>query len=267
MSFGDTITAVVQFTQAERSGIQFGDDGSFDEANQTHLDLMSRFLAMVQFFVEKWWPSDERLGRKKQKESRSSVGYRKLRAYQVFKRLLGGERWEEDVESRSASTIQRFIRRRLSTQLDQDDPGKRENARKVTFHESAQEGTTGEFGKQQTEGSTTMRLTTMKHVKALNRQHTGPRFKGGKTVGDAGFMALAASEEAEFAEGFEDEDEDGQEGEEKGQEGDSPTEEQPDCNAGDKKDDEKDASAEDDSAQRKQASVDDGINDPRGTVQ
>merc|ERR1711959_477900 len=128
-------------------------------------------------------------------------------------------------------------------QLDQDDPGKKENARKVTFHESAQEGTTGEFSKQQTEGSTTMRLTTMKHVKALNRQHTGPRFKGGKTVGDAGFMALAASEEAEFAEGFEDEDEDGQEGH-------SPTEEQPDCNAGDKKDDEKDASAEDDSAQR-----------------
>jgi len=70
MAFGDTITAVVQFTQAERTGIQFGDDGSFDEANLTHIDLMSRFLAMVQFFVEKWWPSDERTAIEGEKASK-----------------------------------------------------------------------------------------------------------------------------------------------------------------------------------------------------
>jgi len=55
------VSAVIQWVCVDRSVIAFGDDGSFNEKNSQHLDLVSRMVDLVGFFVEKFWPSKFRL--------------------------------------------------------------------------------------------------------------------------------------------------------------------------------------------------------------
>ena len=57
----ENISAVVQWACVDRSLIAFGDDGSFNERNHAHVDLVNRFMKLVGFCVEKFWPSKYRL--------------------------------------------------------------------------------------------------------------------------------------------------------------------------------------------------------------
>ena len=58
--FGE-VSAVVQWVCLERSVIGFGDDGTFNELNPIHVDLVHRFMEKIGYFVEKFWPSKYRL--------------------------------------------------------------------------------------------------------------------------------------------------------------------------------------------------------------
>ena len=55
------ISAVIQWVCLDRSVIGFGDDGSFDERNQIHVDMVNRLMTVVRFHVERFWPSKYRL--------------------------------------------------------------------------------------------------------------------------------------------------------------------------------------------------------------
>jgi len=55
------VSAVFQWVCLDRSVIGFGDDGSFNEKNQVHLDLIRRFVNIVSFHIERFWPSKYRL--------------------------------------------------------------------------------------------------------------------------------------------------------------------------------------------------------------
>jgi hypothetical protein len=55
------ISAIIQWACLDRSVIGFGDDGSFNEKNSVHVDLCSRFMKLIEYYVEKFWPSKFRL--------------------------------------------------------------------------------------------------------------------------------------------------------------------------------------------------------------
>lgn len=60
-SHPDEISAVIQWVCLDRSVIGFGDDGSFDENNAVHVDMVERLMRVVGFHVERFWPSKYRL--------------------------------------------------------------------------------------------------------------------------------------------------------------------------------------------------------------
>ena len=55
------ISAIIQWACMNRSVIGFGDDGSFNEKNSVHVDLCLRFMKLIEYYVEKFWPSKFRL--------------------------------------------------------------------------------------------------------------------------------------------------------------------------------------------------------------
>ena len=68
-----SVSAVIEWACLDRSVIAFGDDGSFNEKNSAHLDLVNRFMTLVEFFTEKLWPSKYRLGWTKAKHLQLKV--------------------------------------------------------------------------------------------------------------------------------------------------------------------------------------------------
>lgn len=129
LKFEGRVAAVVQFSQAVRPSIRFGDDGQFDETSQIHVDLLQRFLAMVHYYVEKWWPSDERFTRS---QGGNRVGKR-MQAYRIFKQLLSPEDWEAGVQIKAAQLVQRQFRSNKQQQQlqQQEDTTMSQNARGV----------------------------------------------------------------------------------------------------------------------------------------
>jgi hypothetical protein len=67
------ISAVIQWVCLDRSLIAFGDDGSFNESNPIHVDLITRFMKQVSFYVDRYWPSQYRLGWNKAKHLQLKV--------------------------------------------------------------------------------------------------------------------------------------------------------------------------------------------------
>jgi hypothetical protein len=67
------ISAVIQWVCLDRSLIAFGDDGAFNEKNSEHVDLVSRFMDLLGYYVEHFWPSKYRLGWTKSKHLQLKV--------------------------------------------------------------------------------------------------------------------------------------------------------------------------------------------------
>ena len=67
------VSAVIQWACMKRSVIGFGDDGSFNEKNAAHVDLCSRFMRLISFHVERFWPSKYRLSWTKAKHLQLKV--------------------------------------------------------------------------------------------------------------------------------------------------------------------------------------------------
>ena len=57
----DQVSAIVQWVALDRSVIGFGDDGTFNEYNSVHIELASKFIKLIGFFIERFWPSKYRL--------------------------------------------------------------------------------------------------------------------------------------------------------------------------------------------------------------
>jgi hypothetical protein len=55
------VSAVIEWACMDRSVIGFGDDGSFNDKNEVHVDLCARLMKLFTFYVEKFWPSKFRL--------------------------------------------------------------------------------------------------------------------------------------------------------------------------------------------------------------
>lgn len=67
------VSAVIQWVCLDRSLIAFGDDGAFNEKNSEHVDLVSRFMDLLGYYVEHFWPSKYRLGWTKSKHLQLKV--------------------------------------------------------------------------------------------------------------------------------------------------------------------------------------------------
>lgn len=119
LKFDGRVTAVVQFSQAFRPSIRFGDDGQFDETSQIHVDLLQRFFAMVHYYVEKWWPSTERFLSK----GSAAGGGKRMAAYRIFKQLLSPDDWEDGVQIKAAQLLQRQFRMQKLRKLQQQEAG------------------------------------------------------------------------------------------------------------------------------------------------
>eukprot|EP00397_Hematodinium_sp_SG-2012_P008250 GEMP01008306.1.p1 GENE.GEMP01008306.1~~GEMP01008306.1.p1 ORF type:complete len:954 (+),score=224.89 GEMP01008306.1:100-2961(+) len=55
------LSAVIQWVCTQRSRVDFGDDGLFNENNPRHIDLLSKLMGSVQGVVESWFPTMDRL--------------------------------------------------------------------------------------------------------------------------------------------------------------------------------------------------------------
>lgn len=62
---GGLLSAVVQWICEQRSRVDFGDDGLFNENNPRHIDLVGRMMVNVQGLVEQWFPTMDRLQTKR----------------------------------------------------------------------------------------------------------------------------------------------------------------------------------------------------------
>ena len=54
----------MQFAVTDRiQGAAEEDDGTFNAANPVHIQTLEKLFAMIMFFLEKWFPSSDRLGK------------------------------------------------------------------------------------------------------------------------------------------------------------------------------------------------------------
>ena len=74
---GRLLSAVVQWSCEQRSRVDFGDDGSFNEQSARHTDLLHKMLILIQIYVEIWFPTLKRL--------QSGIGKRAKRGVTVAK--------------------------------------------------------------------------------------------------------------------------------------------------------------------------------------
>ena len=62
----------------QRSRVDFGDDGSFNEQSNRHSDLLHKMLILVQVYLEIWYPTLERLQSGIQKRAKKGLKVAKL---------------------------------------------------------------------------------------------------------------------------------------------------------------------------------------------
>lgn len=70
---GRLLSCVVQWSQKERSRVDFGDDGDFNELNPRHHELLGKMLALIQIYIEQWYPTLERLQSTLQKKIKKKM--------------------------------------------------------------------------------------------------------------------------------------------------------------------------------------------------
>lgn len=64
---GGLMSAVIQWVCAQRSRVDFGDDGLFNEANPRHFDLLAKVIQNIHLTIEKWYPAMDRMHAKSAK--------------------------------------------------------------------------------------------------------------------------------------------------------------------------------------------------------
>ena len=69
---------VIQWSCEQRSRVDFGDDGSFNEQSNRHADLLHKMMILVQVYLEIWYPTLERLQSGIQKRAKKGLKVAKL---------------------------------------------------------------------------------------------------------------------------------------------------------------------------------------------
>ncbi|CAD7941688.1 unnamed protein product [Amoebophrya sp. A25] len=75
---GRLLSAVIQWSCEQRSRVDFGDDGSFNEQSNRHADLLHKMLILIQVYLEIWYPTLERLQSGIQKRARRGMKMARL---------------------------------------------------------------------------------------------------------------------------------------------------------------------------------------------
>jgi len=75
---GRLLSAVVQWSCEQRSRVDFGDDGSFNDQSNRHADLLHKMLILIQVYLELWYPTLERLQSGIQKRAKRGLKLAKV---------------------------------------------------------------------------------------------------------------------------------------------------------------------------------------------
>lgn len=75
---GRLLSAVIQWSCDQKSRVDFGDDGSFNEQSNRHADLLHKMLILIQVHLEIWFPTLERLQSGIQKRAKKTMKVAKL---------------------------------------------------------------------------------------------------------------------------------------------------------------------------------------------
>jgi putative methionine-R-sulfoxide reductase with GAF domain len=58
---GRLLSAILEWSCPAREHVDFGDDGAFNQHNPRHADLLGKLMAIMQLYIEQWYPTTERL--------------------------------------------------------------------------------------------------------------------------------------------------------------------------------------------------------------
>eukprot|EP00397_Hematodinium_sp_SG-2012_P007834 GEMP01007885.1.p1 GENE.GEMP01007885.1~~GEMP01007885.1.p1 ORF type:complete len:879 (+),score=208.91 GEMP01007885.1:194-2830(+) len=136
---GNRVVSIIQFSQPVEDFCVTADARAFDPSDAEHAVILKKFFAMLQYFVEKWWPQVTRFAKAAPRggpEANLSVERKSMisnlftsafssvsttrgtdldfGAFSVFRRLIGPEEeWADGILGLAASKIQQTYRERV----------------------------------------------------------------------------------------------------------------------------------------------------------
>mmetsp|Transcript_84233 Transcript_84233/g.192082 ORF Transcript_84233/g.192082 Transcript_84233/m.192082 type:complete len:919 (+) Transcript_84233:1-2757(+) len=108
------VTAVIQWVCGERSSIQFGDDGTFNEGNDSHEEVLQQYLLIIECAIQQLWPIEHRV-------YRTLVERNQLSKYVIseLQEKFSGRSTGIALSADSAARyIQRYFRHKLQRKLE-----------------------------------------------------------------------------------------------------------------------------------------------------
>ena len=203
----DEISAVIQWVCLDRSVIGFGDDGSFDEKNAVHVDMVDRMMKVVGFHIERFWPSKYRLLWTKAKHLQLKI--RGMISFSTAGRSPDGETGIHNPlrQKVPAPTNRRIIdlwikaknlvlENKLMTKVNKEQPPTSERKR-ITTQSSAEfiDQMTKERGSLMKRSTVTINPNALEDLLAACNITTSP-FAKSKTPSRLDFMSISESHES-----------------------------------------------------------------------